>query len=92
LDTPGVQERVAVDEKRIGSILFKRCKGHIDLTASTGVSNLNLQPQCAGGRFYVPQRRLGSHGADWVNEHGYTRSCGHQLTQKLNRLSCQLKI
>ena len=63
MDTPSVQEGVDVDEKSIGSILFKRCKGHIDLTASTGVSNLNLQSQCAGGRFYVPQRRLGSHGA-----------------------------
>ena len=56
-------------------MLFKRCKGHIDLTASTGVSNEFAVPMC-GRPVLCPQRKLGSHGADWVNEHGYRAAAG----------------
>ncbi len=49
-------------------------------------------PNARAAQFYFPQRRLGIHGVGWVDEHDYTRSRRHQLTQKFQRLSGQLKI
>src|SRR5439155_100023 len=49
LDAPAGEEPVASDEEGVGPLAHEGGKGRIDLAARTGVENMNLQPEGAGG-------------------------------------------
>ena len=90
LDTPAGEKGVGADEERVGPLAHKRCEGRIDLAAGAGVEDLDLQPHGAGSRFHVSQRGLGSRSIGWIDEHGHTSGCGHQLAQEFQPLCRQL--
>jgi hypothetical protein len=92
LETPAVEERVATDEEGVGSLAQKSREGCVDLATGAGAEDLDLQFHGTSSRFHVSQRELGIHCLGRIDEHGYTSGCGHQLTQKSQRLRRQLII
>jgi len=74
--------RVGSDEEGIGALALKGGKGRIDLAASAGVEDLDLQPDGAGGFLHLPQCGLGVRTIGRIDEHGNTHGFGHQLMQE----------
>ena len=54
LGTPDLKEGVAPDIKRVRPFARERCKGGIDLAASAGIENLNLEPSGAARAWLHP--------------------------------------
>jgi hypothetical protein len=61
--------------------VHESCEGRIDLPASAGIEELDLQPDGAGSRLHVFQRGLDS-GTGRINEHGKTSGSGYNFTQQ----------
>src|SRR6188474_1622693 len=78
--------------KRRRPIMPKTCEGGVDLAAGTGVENLDLQPDGAGGWFYGPQGRLGIRNIGRIDEHSNAFGPGHERTQQFQALCRQLGI
>ena len=91
LDTPGVEEGIAADEERVGSLAHKSREGRIDLAAGAGADDLDLQSHGAGRQFHVSQRRLENH-CIWIEERCNTRGRRHQFMQEFQLLRRQLII
>src|SRR5262249_6956577 len=66
------------------------CESRIDLTASAGVEDVELQPYRVGSRFHVSQRGRGGRYISWIDEHGHTLCSGHQRMQQFQSLCYQL--
>src|SRR5262249_10307162 len=77
-------------EGAVGASANKGCKGRLDLAAAAGIVHLNLQPDGAGGRFRVSQRRLGNRRIGRIDEYGNPRGPGYQLAQEFQPLCSQL--
>jgi hypothetical protein len=91
LDTPAGEKGVNVNEKGIGPLRRKRCKGCVDLAAGAGSEGLNFEPDCASSRLRVSQCALGI-GTIRVDEHRNASGCGDKLTHKFQPLCSQLSI
>jgi hypothetical protein len=92
LDTATVKERISGDEQDGRTVGGDRRKGCIDLAASAGADDLELQPHGGGSRFGVPQGRLGNRDIGWIDEDCEPCRRRHQFAQQLQLLSCQLAI
>src|SRR5215831_8289525 len=86
LEAAANEKAIAADEKRVGPLAHKSCKGRVDLPTVAGLEDLELQPHSASSRFHVSQRSLGS-GISRIDEHGHTSGAGHQLTSSSSRFA-----
>ena len=91
LHAPACEKGTDTNEKCVGPLVHKRCEGRIDLTASAGVEDLDLQPYGASSRFHISQCGLGS-GNGGIEEHGNASYSRHQLAQQFESLCRQLLI
>jgi hypothetical protein len=66
------EECVGCDEDGIDALARKGSEGRIDLVARTGVEDMDLQPDDAGGFLRVPQCGLGVRSIGRIDEHGNT--------------------
>ena len=82
MDTPGIEEGAATDEKSVGPVAHEGSEGGTNLSAGAGVEDLNLHPHGASGHLNISQRRLRNRCMRRIDQHGNTRSARHQLTQK----------
>ena len=90
LHPPADKKSILANEEGVRPLAPKSCEGCIDLRAGAGVEDLDLQSHGAGSGLHVSQRGLCARSIGRIDEHGNTRHCGHQLTQELQPLCCQL--
>ena len=81
LDTPGIDEGAATDEKGVGPVAREGRERRSYLAAGAGVEDLNLQSHGAGGRLDISQRRLGNRCMGRIDQHRDARCPRHQLAQ-----------
>ena len=60
LDAPGVEEGVRANKERVGTLAHESCERRIDVAAGTGLEDLELHADGAGGRLHVAQHRFGT--------------------------------
>lgn len=83
------QNRVPANDQRVGLLTFKRCEGRIDLAPSTGVRNLDLQPERAPDDLHVTY--LGGSGLiGRVRQHRNSGRIRRELVEKLQPLSSKV--
>jgi hypothetical protein len=90
LHAPADQKGAGANENRVRPLGCKRCECGGDLSAAAGVDNPDLQSHGASGRLHVSYRGLGHCSFGRIDEYGHTGRSGHQLTQQLKPLCCQL--
>src|SRR5262245_54123601 len=83
LHPPAVEEAVARYEEDVGPLAHESGKGRLDLSAGTGIKDLDLQPHCTSSRFQVSHCIFGACNTGRIDEHGHAHGGGHQLAQKL---------
>src|SRR6266536_2027481 len=76
LETTAGEEGVDVDEKGVGPLAHKTRESQIDLTAGTGVEDVDFQSGGTSSRLRVSRRGLGI-GAGRVDKHGNASGCGY---------------
>ena len=81
LDPPASEEAIRGDEQGIRSAKHSGRERRVDLAASAGIEELDLQPERVSGRFQLCQcgRRI-CHVAR-IYQPRHPNGCGHQLTQ-----------
>jgi hypothetical protein len=90
LNAPSIEERIWGDEQGAGPLANKGSKGGINLVAIARFENLDLQPDCGGGRPHVLLRSLGRVNVVRICEQANASGVWQELTQESQPLFCQL--
>src|SRR5262245_31488842 len=87
---PDVEKSILADEEGVDPLTHKTCKGRIDLAASGGVEDQDLQSSGASSRFHVSQRGLCIRSTGRIDEYGNASHSRHQLPEEFQALCSQL--
>src|ERR1700732_1545916 len=83
--------RIVSDQERVGSLLYKGCKGCVDVAFGAGAPNVELQPEGTGRRLQVSRLGLGK-GIGRVDEQSYCGRRWDQLAQQFQPLRPKLHV
>jgi hypothetical protein len=87
LNAAVIEEPIAFDEEGVAPFARNSRKGGIDLAASAGIDNVDLQPEDARGVRHLFQCGLGGPSIGRIDQHGNASGIRHQRPIYLN-LGC----